>query len=187
MRERFGFALIFGAVLVTLIFGASWAGLLRGRQPVLVSSPSPRANPTAQAGPRPTDCAPTPVQTAPWPGDISGLASVPWVQADPVSAGVVGHLYYGNRPMATNGEFPDGAATKILWTIHNPDAGEDSELSGVNLTGAGTYHQIFAAASSGHRISRLQVPSLLELPRPGCWELTVTSGEVVARIRIAVE
>lgn len=139
------------------------------------TTPSPPSSPTLVTipSPPPPGCPVTPVHLEPFPSQHLGP---PWLQADPVSSGITAHLFYGLRPLHTGGQFPDGAATKILWVITNPDARFELEVTGRNLSNSqGTYHEIFPAAASPSN----NYPSLIDVSTPGCWQFTLKSGTVV--------
>ena len=73
-----------------------------------------------------SSCDASPVHSEPWKPDdgaSQGLTGIPWMQPDATGARVVAHLYYGNRPLHTNGAFPNGDAAKILWTFDRPVTG----------------------------------------------------------------
>jgi hypothetical protein len=111
----------------------------------------------------------------------SPVAAIPWVQAEPASAGIAGVLFYGNRPLHTDGRFPDHTAAKILWVVRHPAVGQQIEIAGQNLTGTGVVQQRedgVASAAPGYR----EFPSIVDLPTPGCWRLSLTSGAAMASV-----
>jgi hypothetical protein len=121
-------------------------------------------------------CPATPIRTSDSP-----VAPIPWVQAEPSAAGIAGVLFYGNRPLHTGGRFPDHTAAKILWVVRHSGVGQQIEIAGQNLTGAGMVQQRadgVAPAAPGYR----EFPSIVELPTPGCWRLTLTSGAAMASV-----
>lgn len=127
------------------------------------------------AAPMVAPCRATPVATTPF--RRQDLRDIPWLVAAPRSAGIIGMLFF-RRPGAhgtgaylhIDGRMPDGSTTKILWLIDNPDVGATLQLKGRNLTGSGAMHQNFA----GYR----EVPSIVRIPTPGCWEIHLYSGKV---------
>jgi hypothetical protein len=120
----------------------------------------------AEAPPaRLSGCAVTPFQSTPYP--YAGLTRVPWVEAQPVSAGITGHLFRvpfggprGTQPLHTG----EG---KILWRVKRETLGA-LEISGRNLSQKReTLRQI------AHRASGIDYPSLPVFPTPGCWQLVL--------------
>jgi len=139
----------------------------------------------------------TPIRTDRWPGSIVGLATVPWLQLDPPTAGVTAHLFFGNRPMHAGGRFPDGATTKVLWIVDNPQAANDLVIDGRRLDGDGTFRQDLASpgsspgGESGSPSLATQgfpdeFPSIPNVPTPGCWRITIRSGAVQATATLSV-
>jgi hypothetical protein len=113
------------------------------------------------------------------------LRNIPWLAAAPRSAGITGTLFFRHvgahgtgAYLHTGGRMPDGSATKILWLIDNPDAGATLEIIGRNLTGSGAMRQTFAGSS--------EVPSIVRVPTPGCWQLQLRSGKVRGTVTMPV-
>jgi len=128
-------------------------------------------------------CKATPVSTTPF--RRLDLRNVPWLAAAPSSAGITGHLFFrhpgargAEAELHTGGEMPGGASTKILWLIDNPDVGVALQITGRNLTGSGVMHQTFAGSR--------EVPSIIRIPTPGCWELQLRSGKVQGTVTMPV-
>ena len=120
-------------------------------------------------------CPATPVHPETLP--IAGApANVPWVQATPHRAGIVGVLFaYDGAPtfdLWTNGLGPNGQATKILWVIRNVHAALNVVVRGHDLGGPATFRQSFPVAG-GHGA---MYPSIVVIPSAGCWRLDVSSG-----------
>jgi hypothetical protein len=105
--------------------------------------------------------------------------ALPWVIAEPRSVGLVGHLFYyeAHNPwrkrrrsrwrIYTGGESPDKRVSmKILWT--GPPRISDASSLMVRGTRLG---------QSAHFSQLLDVgPSIVKVPRPGCWRLTLRAG-----------
>jgi hypothetical protein len=105
----------------------------------------------------------------------------PWVTA----GAVTGHVFaYGGRTLMdarvngsdglvlyTRGRTPDGA-TKILWVVRRR-YGATLTLRATRLDGAGTFTQRYK-----HRGG--QFPSIVDIPEPGCWRLSLRTGKVRA-------
>jgi hypothetical protein len=112
-------------------------------------------------------------------GPGSAPKTLPWVIAEPHSVGLVGHLFYyaahnswGKRHLSgwrifTGGESPDKRVSmKILWT------GPARISNASSLVVRGT-----RIAPAAHFSRVLDVgPSILKVPSPGCWRLSLTAG-----------
>ena len=134
-----------------------------------------------------SSCASSIVQYQPYPNAGAGTESLPWVQATPSSAGLVGQLFYyqgtpwqqGSLPRAriyTDGKTPNGGTTKILWLAHGTGAGLVLVVRGKRLDHRGSFTQSFSTAG------RDEYPSIVEVPVAGCWQLQLTSGTKSARL-----
>jgi hypothetical protein len=110
------------------------------------------------------DCPTTLVQPASLPGAPAG---VPWVSASKKLAGVV----FGISADATalelpvGGVWPDGRNAKILWWPRARGAGSTLTIR------SGTYRQTVRSAGGNF-------PSIVALPKAGCWRLTVSTGKL---------
>jgi hypothetical protein len=151
------------------------------------SQPASTQRPTAQQTPAaistvqaPAGCPITPIHTEPYsgPGSGSDPVGVPWVQAQPASSGITAFLFYAASDgpfLHTGGHFPNGTNDKILWVIENPQAASDVEISGKALSNPReTFAQTFPVAASPTD----NYPSIIDVPAPGCWQFTITSGPV---------
>lgn len=96
-----------------------------------------------------------------------------------VAAGdqIEGWLFYAHpsaagqpATMPPGGQVSEGHNTKVLW-VAEPGGGP-LRVHGERLDGEGTFDGRFpeASAPGGH------YPSIIELPDPGCWELTVSTA-----------
>jgi hypothetical protein len=158
--------------------------LVIGGGPSQAPAPFPQLSADASSVP----CAATPIQTRPFPGPLGGLR---WIVARPVSAGITGHLFYGQTahgPAAAlhiHGTMPDGGTTKILWVIRTGAVGPVLEIIGHTRTGAGRTHQAFPAASGGG-VAGTPYPSIIDVPTPGCWQFRLQSGQVKGTVTMRV-
>lgn len=114
-------------------------------------------------------CPITPVHGERWTatraGD-KGLEAIPWVQAEPASSGLVGHLFFGSRPVHTGGRFPDGANAKVLWQSDRPLSG--MHITATNIDGWGPAVTVVDAPEpTGYT----QWPSSVDIPTAGCWRV----------------
>jgi hypothetical protein len=105
----------------------------------------------------------------------------PWVSAGAVTGRVF--AYSGRTLMDgrvnssdglvlyTHGRTPDGT-TKILWVVRRR-FGSALSLHATRLDGPGTFTQRFAHGGG-------QFPSIVDIPEPGCWRLSLRTGKVRA-------
>jgi hypothetical protein len=153
---------------------------------------------TAAGGIAPSteDCAATIVHYGPDEGAQAGLAQLPWIAASPSSSGVVGHLFYYDRSniwkmgrlprlrMYSGGQSPDGRVSmKILWELLG--RGTPPPILGVQakrLDGSGSFSQELPSTSSDAE----QFPSIIDVPTPGCWRLTLKAGTTAGHVTIVV-
>jgi hypothetical protein len=139
-----------------------------------------------------TACDASPVHYTPYKGVGPGLASLSWVAALPASSGLVGHLFYYDKQntwrlrhaprlhIYTMGLSPDGGTSmKILWeflrTKHVPLT---LSVRGQRLGGRGSLSQELSPTTSGPS----QFPSIISVPTPGCWQLTLGTGRGAGRV-----
>lgn len=127
----------------------------------------PTATPTSpKATPPPVRlvCGST-VQTAPLPewarAGFSGDATMPHVMGDrgDIVAAIFGHPLAVARPTGSN--------NKILWVARTPGIGDlviEAKLDGSSVT-------------ETRSVSGGPGPSIIDLPQPGCWRLTLTWGD----------
>ena len=139
-------------------------------------------------------CASTRVHYTRYPGAPAGLAQLPWIAASPASAGLVGHLFYYDRLNAwrqkhlpglrlySAGQSPDGRISmKILWESRRRIT-LGLAVRGRRLDGSGSFSQQLSPTSSNPR----QFPSIINVPAPGCWRLTLTAGKATATVSALV-
>jgi hypothetical protein len=159
----------------------------RTQPPAATSMPiAPSATAVVQS---PADCPITPIYTNPYSGPDSNTApaALPWVQAEPTSSGITGHLFYAidsqHYFLHAGGQFPDGTADKILWLITNPQATNQLAIKGTMLSNPQeTFDEVFPAAVSPPN----NYPSIIDAPTAGCWQLTLTSGAVTGTLIVWV-
>jgi hypothetical protein len=144
------FPLTTGLLVLVLV-----AGCAAGDVPA--QSPSPTR---AAPGPARTGCV-SAVEKGPLPewarAGFSGDSSMPHVTGD--HGEIVAALF--GYPLAVSR--PDGSANKILWVAKTPGSNAtlviEAKLDGSSLT-------------ASRRVGL--GPSIVDLPRPGCWHLTLT-------------
>ncbi len=152
------------------------------KQLVAAKARSPLVSPTQlkPEGTLPSSCLATPV----YQGGQGRLSEIPWVQAQPTSSGILGHLFTAQgattksgtyRFLHTGGGYPDGSTTKILWMIDHPQTSDSLQINGNNLSSPGkTFHQIIPGKD--------EIPSIVVVPNAGCWHLQVISGSAKGSI-----
>jgi hypothetical protein len=134
-------------------------------------------------------CEPPSVHHTPYPGHGKGLDGLPWIAGRPADAGLVGLLWYGSHArdarIWAGGKAPDGANTKILWFFLGRSAKDLADatlhVSGRRLDGPGKFSDSF----SGVGYEGDDAPSyasIIDIPRPGCWRLTLTTGSLRATV-----
>lgn len=101
------------------------------------------------------------------------LKSIPWIVADSDDVALIGHLFYGNRPLIAGGHYDlDGASAKLLWEF-----GEHVKLqsiTGVNLWNPSeTMTMPFSVANSNNAIAT-EFPTIMNFPAGGCWQTTLS-------------
>jgi hypothetical protein len=152
-------------------------------------------NAAAQAPASPLDrCDATLVHYRPYPGVQAGLAQLPWIAASPASTGLVGHLFYYDRlnvwtrkrlprvRMYSGGQSPDGRISmKILWEMRRGSA-MLLGVRGTRLDGAGAFTLKLSSTSSNSK----QFPSIIDVPGPGCWRLTLKAGTSTVHVAVLV-
>jgi hypothetical protein len=58
-------------------------------------------------------------------------------------------------------------------------------VEGRNLTGKGTFRDTFAAISYEGQEGAPSYASIIDLPTPGCWRLTLTTGDLRAHVDVS--
>jgi hypothetical protein len=140
-------------------------------------------------------CGATTVNYHPYEGEGPGLAQLPWIAASPPSIGLVGHLFYydSKNPwkrrrlstlrMYSRGESPDGRLSmKILWDLRGGESPPVLEVLATRTGGPGLALQQLPATSS----DASQFPSIIDLPAPGCWRLTLRVGATTGHVVVYV-
>jgi hypothetical protein len=120
-------------------------------------------------------------------GPSPAVKTLPWIVAEPHSVGLVGHLFYydAHNPWATHhrsgwriyagGKSPDKRLNmKILWTAPSPVSDAPSLLvRGKRLVRPSHFSQLLHVG-----------PSILKVPRAGCWRLTLHAGPAVTYLTV---
>jgi hypothetical protein len=112
--------------ILVLLYGCTGPSQPRAQTPTAsAAAPSAPVTQLKPEGALPSSCPATPV----YQGGSGYLSGIPWVQAQPTSSGIVGHLFYAQsattksgtyRFLHTGGGYPDGSATKISGLLTTP-------------------------------------------------------------------
>ena len=139
-------------------------------------------------------CAAARVHYRPYAGMQKGLTPLPWISASAQAKFVgrlVGHLFYypaqkvwqrkrlARFRIYSGGQSPDGRfSMKILWQLRSGGASGPSllRIRGKRLDGNGSFSQIAEGAN--------QFPSIIDVPAPGCWRLTLRTGNTTGRVTV---
>jgi hypothetical protein len=125
-----------------------------------------------------SSCPVSHVHYRPYAGVAQGLGPVPWIETS--NGAFYGHLfYYGGTPWQRSGLvgariFTTGVRRrvnpKVLWISRRGARTGRLLIRGRRLDAAGSF-----AWRQSYR-SGYQFPSYVEVPAPGCWRVTVSSG-----------
>jgi hypothetical protein len=162
------------------------------------SAPADRAAPAPDRAVRvetsPGSCDPPPVHHTPYPGGDRSLDGIPWIEGEPRESGLVGLLWYWREEWGrsrearifTGGVAPEGYNAKVLWAFLAPSAkdrgGRELVIRGRRLDGRGRFRDSFAAIGYEGQRGAPSYASIVEVPAPGCWRLTLTTGELRATV-----
>ena len=90
--------------------------------------------------------------------------------------------------MYTDGRAPGGISAKAMWAFYGRAARGrgDSQLvlTGRNLDTDRTVRDSFAAISYQGQNGAPSYASVINLPEPGCWRLTATTGDLQGTVDI---
>ena len=125
---------------------------------------------------------------------LGTLSGGRWVAGSPRRSGLVGYLFGGEvvdgRFAVYTGGLNPGtrSSEKILWIL------PQRKRVGLRLAISGrkdgsttvTYRRRLAEASSEQTPGHLY-PSILDLPVPGCWKLTLRTGKVRATVSVLAQ
>jgi hypothetical protein len=135
------------------------------------------------------------VNHAPYPGGDERLHGIPWVRGEPRALDLVGLLWYWNEDrwgksqrarIFTGGTAPEGYNAKVMWAFLAPSArdrgGGELVIEGRNLDGPGKFRDTFAAIGYEGQEGAPSYASIIDLPSPGCWRLTLKTGDLKAQV-----
>lgn len=138
------------------------------------ASPSmPTASPSPVAG----GCGETQVFAGPGPDGALGLSDNPWSSATPADAGIVAYFWHSPPHLL----FAPGSTqqNKVLWINHGDSGGHVMIAAHPLDASSRVVHFDFPSAAGG-------TPSLIDLPKPGCWRLELAIGTTRATMDVLV-
>ena len=132
-------------------------------------------------------CKPSRVHYERFRGPSPPVRTLPWVVAEPQAVGLVGHLFYYGRSNSwarrrlagwriyTDGRSPDDRMNmKILWSAPPPVSDARSlVIRGIRTNQRSRFVQILDVG-----------PSILRVPRPGCWRLSLRTRSIVTHLTV---
>jgi hypothetical protein len=147
-------------------------------------------------------CSPTRVHHEPNPA-LGSLSGGRWIAARPFASRFVGYLWGGEEvggrfALYAGGRNPvSGTSEKVLWIApQDAPVGASLRLTGQRLRFnprlrryepiRGSFTQRFGAASSDQMPEQL-FPSIVDVPRAGCWRLTLRTGRIYAVVVALVQ
>jgi hypothetical protein len=109
---------------------------------------------------------------------------VPWVEDS--TASVTGSLYYytpklrrrAHAMIGTLGRAESGRVTKILWWVDGKGS-PTLTIAGNRTDAASSFRQTITGPSLGDNTT---FPSIVMIPAPGCWTLSIHSGSTSGSI-----
>jgi hypothetical protein len=119
-----------------------------------------------------------------------GIPSIPWI-GSPGNAVVGALFYYGTPPfdtgparavIGTRGRSGAGAATKILWWTR--DDTSRLSITGHRLDGPGSFATSVPPAGGDGGTVGTQFPSIVEIPRSGCWQIDLKGGTSTGSVTV---
>jgi hypothetical protein len=125
---------------------------------------------------------------------LGTLSGGRWVAGSPRTSGLVGALFGGEVVNGRLAVYAGGvnpgtrANEKILWIVsRRKRVGSRLMISGrKDGSTAVTYRRRFAEAGSA-QVPGYNYPSILDLPVPGCWKLTLRTGKVSATVSVLAQ
>jgi hypothetical protein len=148
----------------------------------------------AAATPAPGPCSPPAVHHSAPAGLGGGLEQLPWIAGAPPEAGLVGVLAYWppgwqhvrEARIYAGGVAPGGVNMKTMWAFLGPSAkrlaGTELVVRARRMDGPGTWHDTFAAIGYEGQHGVPSYASIIALPKPGCWRLSLSTGSVRAYV-----
>ena len=150
----------------------------------------------AAATPAQGACSPATVHHTHYPGHGKGLGGIPWFEGTPREAGLVALAWYWppkwrnvrEARVYTGGTAPQGWSVKVMWVFLAPSAKKlaDVELhvAGRRMDGPGRFHDSFTGIGYEGSGGAPSYASIIDIPKPGCWRLMLTTGKVTASVDV---
>jgi hypothetical protein len=125
------------------------------------------------------------VHYAPYPGIEPGLGRVPWISSAP-GGKFRAHLFFYDPAMFAwakehrvgarifTAREPRSINPKVLWITRAKGYGRTLTISGRRLDAPGSFSDTYPGFGD--------YPSYVNVPAPGCWRVTVTTGRVSGRV-----
>jgi hypothetical protein len=153
---------------------------------------SPPPDRAVQVDLPPRGCKPARVRYGPNPGPLPVTDGLPWVAGGPRASGLIALFWFWppewlerRVPRAriyARGAGPKGLNMKVMWTFADAAsrhrAGAEISIRGRRFGGRGRYSETFPAVGSGGPDDAQSYATIIDLPRPGCWRLTATTGSL---------
>jgi hypothetical protein len=125
---------------------------------------------------------------------LGTLSGGRWVAGSPRTSSLLGYLFGGEvvngRFAVYTGGLDPGTRTseKILWILpKRKRVGPRLVISGrKDGSTAVTYRRRLAATGSG-QVPGYNYPSILDLPVPGCWKLTLRTAKISATVSVLAQ
>jgi hypothetical protein len=118
-----------------------------------------------------------------YPGVEQGLEKVPWISSAPGGSFKAHLFFYGGVPWAKDHLLgariftttrPRNINPKVLWITRSRGYGLTLRIQGRRLDAPGSFSDKYKGFGD--------YPSYVNVPVPGCWRVTVTSGRVSGRV-----
>ena len=131
-------------------------------------------------------CAPSAVHYGPPPRGDPSLRSLPWIEAGADGQRIIGHLFYYDAVASVpwgrgrvrefriyaNGRSPDDRVNmKVLWSGPDQLVGKPLTIDGEEINSGRHFRQVLKVG-----------PSILNVPAPGCWKLTLSVGRTRSQL-----
>jgi hypothetical protein len=184
------------ALLLVAVAASGCTGSKNASSPDGTTGPNTTASTSTGQTTSAAPCHPPRVQYSNYPGDGEGLAGLPWVRGEPPDAGLVALLWYWpenwtkrqfrEARIFTSGVALAGYNVKILWAFVAPSAkgrgGNELAVQGDPLDGGRGFKQEFAAIGYAGQRDAPSYASIIDIPRPGCWRLTLKTAALRASV-----
>ena len=70
----------------------------------------------------------------------------------------------------------------MLWAFLAPAARDQLIVEGRNMDAPGSFRDTFAAIGYDGQEGAPSYASIIDIPSPGCWRLTLTTGDLKAQV-----